>query len=40
MTRWCLECAQQGQHQAATKEVDGDPLIEGKEHKAFPGVAL
>ena len=28
MTRWCLECAQQGQHQAATKEVDGDPLCD------------
>lgn len=28
MTRWCIECAQQGQHQHATTEVDGDPLCD------------
>lgn len=28
MTRWCIECAQQQQHQAATKTVDGDPLCD------------
>ncbi len=28
MTRWCLECAQAGKSQAATREVDGDPLCD------------
>jgi hypothetical protein len=28
MTRWCIECAQTGQHQAAKKTIDGDPLCD------------
>ncbi len=34
MTRWCIECAQQQQHQAATKTVDGDPLCDFHAKKA------
>jgi hypothetical protein len=34
MTRWCIECAQQQQHQAATKTVDGDSLCDFHAKKA------
>lgn len=34
MTKWCIECAQQQQHQAATKTVDGDPLCDFHAKKA------
>ena len=34
MTKWCIECAQSQQHQAATKTVDGDPLCDFHAKKA------
>ncbi len=40
MTRWCIECAQQQQHQAATKTVDGDPLCDFHAKEAIRNLKL